>query len=67
MTAPRLPDLLPGQCGSCGLIDQPMEGERCHLCASRYGPSSPPEHIASILPRVLERIAQRQAEDLSRG
>lgn len=57
-----LPPLEPGQCGSCGATDRPVKYERCDLCAAVHGPASAPEHISTIVERVMHQIEGRRPE-----
>jgi hypothetical protein len=56
-----LPALLPGECLSCGLTSRPVVHDRCDLCSAIHGPASAPEHVSTILPRVLADLRARRA------
>lgn len=46
----------PGLCGSCGYFAAPT-GTICRACSAVPGNTQSPEHIGSILPRVMADLA----------
>lgn len=52
-----------GVCPSCGVMPSP-DGTICHLCAACPSVVTGPEHISTILPRVMADLLTRSPHEV---